>query len=824
MRKPELLAPVGSWEALLAALANGADAVYMGGKQFSARAYASNFDEGEMERAVQLTHRFGAKVFVTVNTLLRGDELETMAPYLRQLYNTGVDALIVQDFGLLHNLRALIPSMELHASTQMTVHNTEGARLMKELGISRVVLARELTFEQVKQITVDSGVEIETFIHGALCFAYSGQCLMSSIIGGRSGNRGRCAQPCRLPYDLVKRGQVINAVANRHQLSPRDMNQLHYLQGWIKAGISALKIEGRMKRPEYVATVVGTYRRALDAILEGRLDGVTAEDDDALLSVFNRQFTPGFAFAPKGPDLMSMDRPDNRGVQVGEILSYGEDRRSVKARVTASVSTEDQLELWSPGYNRLSARVSRDLSPGQTAWLQTEDALTGQKAVYRTADAGLNKKALDSYSDWQELANQHRVRLDLSLRIASGEPVAVSARTADGRSIQLSSEFVAEPAQNRPITADLVQRAMVKLVDTPFVLGECHVEIVNNPSVPISLLNRLRKQIVEGLDVYEGRPHLEEEWEGRWPLTLLDKDQAVGRKAPLKLVVAVGDRDSAEEALASRPDIVVLGGESYAGAATLEDYLFVAEKARQQGTGLVAALPRITTDEQLAGFQPLLTECEQRGIPVQVANLGQLHLALKQFPGLRLNLHWSLNLFNAWSVSALLRPQVVVLMPSPELTLGQIEELKLASDYDVAVTVGGRLTLMISEHCIRRNADTGECQRCGGESLQLRDRYGAEFPVYRDQYCRSHVLNSQDLCLVEHLYALERAGINQLIVEGRGYTQADLHSVLMIWKQALTDYTIDPREWKERGRRYRMELEKFSPGGITKGHFFRGVE
>ncbi len=823
MQKPELLAPVGSWDALLAALANGADAVYLGGKQFSARAYASNFDEAEMERAVKLAHRFGARVFVTVNTLLRAEELDCMAPYLRHLYEVGVDALIIQDLGLLHNLRALLPGMELHASTQMTVHNTEGAVLMKELGISRVVLARELTFGQVMQISENSGVEIETFVHGALCFAYSGQCLMSSIIGGRSGNRGRCAQPCRLPYELRCSGRIINNQSSRHVLSPRDMNQLRHLQEWVKAGISALKIEGRMKRPEYVATVVGAYRRALDAILEGRVSEIGAEDDDALLSAFNRRFTPGFAFTSKGPEMMSSDRPDNRGVEVGEILTCGEDSRSVKIRVSVPIHVDDLLELWSPGYERIAIRSSKDTKSGQVIWLQTDSPVSGQRGLYRTVDSRRNRQAQESYGNWEQLADRHRTRLDICVRIVAGEPVQVSAQSEDGRSVLLRSEVVAEPAQNRAVTDEIVRRAMVKLVDSPFVLGECQVEIVDSPSVPISLLNNLRRQVVEQLEQERARPRLGDEWESSWPLRLPTKAQPEGGK-PLRLVVAVSDSPSLRGVLDTHPDGILFGGESFGQAPELHDYLSAAEQTRERGVVLVAALPRITTDDQLAAFLPLLSECERRKVPVQVANLGQLRLVFKQFPGLDLYLHWSFNLFNPWAVQALSAPQVSCFMPSPELTLGQIEALRLPGNGELMATVGGRLTLMISEHCLSRNADTGTCQRCGSEPLTLRDRFGAEFPVYRDQYCRSHILNSQDLCLVEHLHALQRAGFSQLVVEGRSYSADALLEVVSIWKRALDDYRLSPNEWKERGRAYRMELEKFSPGGITKGHFFRGVE
>ena len=266
----ELLAPAGSRESLIAAVEAGADAVYLAGSQFGARAYADNFDEEALTEAIRFAHLRGVHIHVTVNTMVLDEELDDVRRYLQFLEKIGADAALVQDLGVAKIAREYAPNLPLHASTQMTIHNVQGARAMEALGFSRVVLSRELSLPEIREIVAGTNAEVETFTHGALCVCYSGQCLMSSMIGGRSGNRGCCAQPCRLPYTLVDVAgeDVLGDTAGNFLLSPKDLNTLDLLPQLVEAGVSSLKIEGRMKKPEYVATVVKTYRSVLDRILE----------------------------------------------------------------------------------------------------------------------------------------------------------------------------------------------------------------------------------------------------------------------------------------------------------------------------------------------------------------------------------------------------------------------------------------------------------------------------------------------------------------------------------------------------------------------------
>jgi putative protease len=317
----ELLAPAGSKEAFYAAVNNGADAVYLGGKIFNARQFANNFSNEDLKEIIAYAHFHGVKVYITVNTLIADTEIKDLLEYLVFLRNSGVDAIITQDLGVAKLVKEYIPDLELHASTQMTIHNSPGVQFLKEQGFKRVVLSRECSLEDIKNIHKEDKTELEVFIHGALCICYSGQCYMSSMIGGRSGNRGKCAQPCRLGYELMNdQGQKLTDESfGKHLLSPKDLNTSEFLIELLEAGVTSLKIEGRMKRPEYVATVVRIYRQILDQYYAHEPISLTDENKRDLKQIFNRDFTSGYFIKNQGADLMSYKKPNNRGIFLGRV-------------------------------------------------------------------------------------------------------------------------------------------------------------------------------------------------------------------------------------------------------------------------------------------------------------------------------------------------------------------------------------------------------------------------------------------------------------------------------------------------------------------------
>ncbi|KAB3547613.1 MAG: U32 family peptidase, partial [ANME-2 cluster archaeon] len=341
--KPELLAPAGDTESLIAAVENGCDAVYLGATTLSARASAANFAPDELADAIDYAHLRGVKAYVAVNTLIKDSETNDAADLLRRLDESGADAVIVQDVGLLSMARSLAPDLPIHASTQMTVHNSEGAGFLQDMGVTRVVLAREMTLDEIKQVRQNTDLEIEIFVHGALCISYSGQCLMSSMIGGRSGNRGVCAQPCRKRYRLrtLPGGREVKT-DGEYLLSPRDLNTSRILPELIEAGIDSFKIEGRLKRPEYVACVTRIYRGLIDRYAKDPSGYfVTGDESRSLAQVFNRGFTAGYLTGNPRGKLMSRMRPYNRGIPIGTVIGCEQNR--LRIRLSGTLRTGDGI-------------------------------------------------------------------------------------------------------------------------------------------------------------------------------------------------------------------------------------------------------------------------------------------------------------------------------------------------------------------------------------------------------------------------------------------------------------------------------------------------
>ena len=318
MKKPELLAPVGSIESLYAAIEAGADAVYLSGKKYGARVYANNFNDEELIEAIKYAHIYGVKVYVTVNTIIYEYEVEDFINYIDMLHKNNVDAIIIQDIGMFDLIRKTYPNLELHISTQMHIHNIEGVKFFEKLNAQRVVLARETSIDVIKEIKKNTNIELEVFTHGALCISYSGECLMSSLIGGRSGNRGACAGCCRLPYDIISDNKIINK--DKYPLSTKDLMTLEHIDELIESGIDSFKIEGRMKRPEYVYQVVSLYRKAIDSYINTGKSTITQEDIKEMKKLFNREFTNGYLFNEKY--IINGKRPNHQGVEIGSVIDY----------------------------------------------------------------------------------------------------------------------------------------------------------------------------------------------------------------------------------------------------------------------------------------------------------------------------------------------------------------------------------------------------------------------------------------------------------------------------------------------------------------------
>ena len=481
MGNREVLAPAGTYECFRAAINAGADAVYLGGSMFGARAFAGNFEEAELIKAIRTAHLYGRKVYLTVNTLLRNDELEKLVQYVKPYYEEGLDAVIVQDYGVFAVLREAFPVLDLHASTQMTITGKYGAQLLKDMGAARVVPARELSAKEIRDIYDNVDVEIESFVHGALCYCYSGQCLLSSMIGGRSGNRGRCAQPCRLTYSA-------NGISEKYLLSPKDMCTIEAVPDILDAGVYSLKIEGRMKSPEYVAGVSYAYRKYVDMYLEKGRDGYRVEEQDIrqLMDLYNRGgFCKGYYYAQNDKSMMTFDRPNHQGIVIGNIKN-GELILSQEVNPGAVLEFPDGSEYTTPT-GKKSGRLA--LPKGVL-----KNPKNGA-AVYRTRNNELLGQLRAGYID-----NDIKIPVRMEIFLKSGERACLKLLSGDKELVVYGD--VLEPSDKRPAVREDVVKQLKKLGGTAFSSDEGSIvtDIQGSPFVPVRLLNDLRRNALEELE------------------------------------------------------------------------------------------------------------------------------------------------------------------------------------------------------------------------------------------------------------------------------------------------------------------------------------
>lgn len=474
----ELLSPAGSKEAFYMAVANGADAIYLGGKEFSARANANNFDREEMKECVDFAHIRGVKVFVTMNILLSDEELPKALEYAKYLWLIGVDALIVQDVGFAKKVRELLPNFELHGSTQMSILDVDGARFLEEMGFSRVVVGREVELEEIEKIKRETSLEVEAFCHGALCVSVSGQCLMSSMIGGRSGNRGSCAQPCRKQYEIVDDEK--NPIYERgYAISPRDLNTLQDVGKLLEAGVDSFKLEGRMKRPEYVATITRNYREALD--------GKPYNEKD-VVQIFNRTFTKGTTFGDFSGNYISFDRPDNRGVVAGEIKK----RMGKNALFLASLDLRegDVLEMEDNKGRKKVLPLSTNAKAGSTFVLELNFTPKIPSVFQRVISQELAEKSQKSL---ENLYHQIPLNGKISIRIGKKPSFSLMGK----KKVMVTLDQVVEEAKKAPLPMEKIEENLRKFDRSYYYLDSLEWDVDENAFIPIKSINQLRREAIE---------------------------------------------------------------------------------------------------------------------------------------------------------------------------------------------------------------------------------------------------------------------------------------------------------------------------------------
>lgn len=498
MNKVELLAPAGDFSCLKAAIEAGCDAVYIGGKLFGARAFSSNFTDDEIIKAINYAHLFGVKVYVTTNTLIYDKEVERFLEYISFLHKNNVDAVIIQDLGMLDLVRQTFPNLEVHASTQMHIHNLDGASFMEKLGVKRVVLARETSISKIKEIKEKTNIDIEIFIHGALCVSYSGQCLMSSLIGNRSGNRGTCAGSCRQMYSIVDENNNI-ILNNKYPLSMKDLCSLENLKTLLDIGVTSLKIEGRMKSSSYVYTVVKLYRLAIDSYYKNNNIYIDEKELYNLKKIFNREFTKGFLFDEENNKVINMKKPNHQGVEIGKVINYKNNIATIK--LNDEININDGLRIVGKkdiGVNvnnfYINSKLVKTAKKGDIITIKVNDKVEKDDKVLLTLDSKLNEEINNIIS-----SNQRKVLVKAKFIAKEDKQITFELTDFINKVVVISENKVTK-ALNKPITKEEIKEKLNKIKDTVYKYESLDIEIDDNIFIPLNIINDLKRKAFEELN------------------------------------------------------------------------------------------------------------------------------------------------------------------------------------------------------------------------------------------------------------------------------------------------------------------------------------
>lgn len=772
--KYELLAPAGDMAALKAAASAGANAIYLGYDEFSARAKAKNFNREELEEAIDYTHLRGVDIYVTFNILIADFEVKRAMKSVKMLYDIGVDALILQDIGIAAKIREDFPDFELHASTQMAVNNYYGAKFLKEMGFSRVVLAREtpiFEIEKIKELELD----VETFIHGALCVSYSGECLMSSMIGGKSGNRGECAQACRRSYEIIDFDG--RKLANRlYYLSPKDLNTLDDVAKIIRAGGYSLKIEGRMKNPEYVYTVVSSYKKAL----EGKLE---VEDREDTLQVFNRGFTKGLFNGDFGRDFTSYDRPDNRGIEIGRVIEVG--RNSAKVIFDQDVYPGDGLEFNSS--NKRFGMKSREFyEAGKTYQAELFKRPLENSTINRTYSKKLYEK-IDEKIDYYNY--KRKVYVDLKIKI--GEKPIIYLKSDDLEGTYILDRLV-EPAKKAGLERERVLENISKTGDSIFEVENINLDLEDNAFLPISAINELRR---EGLKILEDKILSGSIERVKVENKLEDHKNNIKREKSLVKVFFNKFEDLKKTDLNKIDEIIIR-------AKDLEKF-----KKAYGNREVSIYLDKFYSYDELERLRAyILKNRNVKGLWIN--NLSEYYIFKDD--GLELNADLGLNIFNRNSLDFFKELGFKSATLSPEMNSGQIQNIIKGEDMEVNVISYGRVPVMTMKHCpysIEKDClDERNCPTCKFKNYLLRDEKSVDFEVLR-QNTFTEIFNSYPILLDAYVNKLKENKIS-----------------LLLLADEFTDQVIDLyKDYKEEDFYKLKEKLEDKYKEVTKGHINRGI-
>jgi U32 family peptidase len=827
--RPELLAPAGDRDCIRAAIENGADAVYFGlDTGFNARARARNFDVVELPGIMADLHRRGLRGYVTLNTLVFTSELQEVESLVRQVAAAGVDAVLVQDLGLVRLIRAVCPDLPIHASTQMTLTSSQTIAVAGELGIDRVVLARECSLGEIRRIRQETDMPLEVFVHGALCVAYSGQCLTSESLGGRSANRGQCAQACRLPYDLVCDGRGVDLGEQKYLLSPQDLAAYDLVPELIDAGICSFKIEGRLKTPEYVANIVRHYRQAIDAALAARPLQFSPRDVEEMELSFSRGFSHGWLGGCDHKWLVPATSSSKRGILLGHVRGVRKNRvvveladRAVKRGDGVSFdcgrAVDDEhggrvYEVFQNGQSRTEPTSSGvveltfahgaidldEIRPGMRVWKNDDPELTSRlRKTFTGRDA------------------RCRTPLDLVVHAAVGEALTVEATTPTGLACSIVAEQACAEATKHPLTEQTLRDHLGRLGGTPFLLRNLTAHIVGRPMLPFSLLGALRHDLIARLDRISASP----------PPRRIAIEPIL---ADLRTTQVPSAREGANSSLDPRtsdPQLTILARSLsqlretlaagvrhvYADFQDIREYRHAVEFAHGHSAAIFLATPRIQKEGELGIFHAL---ARHGGDGILVRNLAALRFFGER--GMPMVADFSLNAANELTAAYLIEQGACRITPSYDLNREQLLDLVAAVPPDwLEVVVHQHMPMFHMEHCVfcavlSPGTNKTNCGRpCDRHQVKLRDRLDMEHPLIADVGCRNTLFNAVPQSAAEIVPDLLRRGIRRFRIELLEDHGPPLKELLALYQRLASGSVSGKEVW--------TRLKATNRVGVTRG-------
>lgn len=779
----ELLSPAGSFDSLKAAVQNGADSVYLGGSFFSARASACNFNNEELILAIKYSHIRGVKIFVTVNTSIKEKEMADFINYTDFLYKINVDALIISDIGVMNVLKKRYPNMELHASTQISCTSLKDALELEKIGFNRVVLARELDLDEIKEICKKTNLDIEIFVHGSLCVCYSGNCLMSSLLGTRSGNRGRCAQPCRQKYKLINttKNMEIKNLNGSFLLSPKDLCSIENIEKILQSGIKSLKIEGRMKKKEYVATVTSTYRKAIDNFLQNK----ETTDKEILIknikTIFNREFTSGYLMKKNGSDIMNLKSPKNVGLKVGEVLEYSEKTHLLKIKLFDTLSKGDCINLGGGNIGRIlkNKKILQSAKKDEIVEIDFIKNVKKGSIIYKTFDKNLmeNIEKIE-----KETIEKKRIKIKTNLYIKTGHKIKL---VLDEK--EFFSEEIIQKAKDKKDIREIKENILQKLSktkNTPFDFEFEKVVIDDDAFVPVSVLNNLKRY---ALSMYENKilnsferkinyskenlPFKKEEIKDLGLITL-----KVKRNVSLNIILKNIDYFS-----------------KYIKEIYTEDFLNLKkyyDLFKLKNITILYSAPGILRNDDYEKLKNYLKNIDKDIFSkVAISSFGQKSFFIENFNTKEFNIDTYFNIYNSNSIKFFVNN-----FNSKNITLSQEinkEEIKqMISNLDeiyknicIDMIIYGYSRSMITEYC-PMGVLTKNCHKdrrnveCAKSNYVLKDAENREFRLFQDIFCRTEIRNHTPIDLREKIKEIFSLGVKRVRFDFTNENEIEIFKIL----------------------------------------------